>query len=163
MAIKVPVICIDIEASGLGPLSYPIEVAWKCGLTGASDLFLINPDTGYNWTQWDLSAADIHGITMDELLHKGISVNEACERLNQMLDGKMVTSDALDFDFFWMRRLFESAMMKPTFKMQGIDSVLEGGQLIQYRLIASAQVRKHRAMDDVNDLFTCLAACQKSS
>jgi hypothetical protein len=115
MAINVPVICIDIEASGLGPLSYPIEVAWKCGLTGESDLFLINPDTGYNWTQWDLSAADIHGITMDELLHKGISVNEACNRLNQMLSGKTVTSDALDFDFFWMRRLFESAMMKPTF------------------------------------------------
>jgi hypothetical protein len=47
--------------------------------------------------------------------------------------------------------------------MQGIDSVLEGGQLIQYRLIAGAQVRKHRAMDDVNDLFVCLAACQAGS
>ena len=97
---------------------------------------------------------------MDELLTKGISVHKACKRLNQMLDGKSVTSDALDFDFFWMRRLFESAMMKPAFKMQGIDTVLEGGQLIQYRLIASAQVRKHRAMDDVDDLLVCLAACE---
>ena len=156
-----PIICIDIEASGFGPLSYPIEMAWKCELTGESDQFLINPTTGYNWTKWDLSAADIHGITLDELLAKGVSVHQACKRLNQMLGGKSVTSDALEFDFFWMRRLFESAMMKPAFNMQGIDSVLEGGQLIQYRLIASAQVRTHRAMDDVDDLFTCLEACQK--
>ncbi|WP_293267800.1 hypothetical protein [Neptunomonas sp.] len=158
--IKVPLICVDIEASGLGPRSYPIEIAWKCGITGESDLFLINPDTGYNWTEWDLSAAGIHGISMDELLAVGVSVNSACDRLNQKLGNRILTSDALDFDYFWMRRLFESAMMKPTFKMQGIDSVLDGGQLIQYRLIAGAQLRKHRAMDDVNDLFTCLAACQ---
>jgi hypothetical protein len=160
---NVPIICIDIEASGFGPLSYPIEVAWKCGLTGESDQFLINPTTGYNWTQWDLSAAGVHGITMGQLLAEGVTVHEACKRLNQMLSGKVVTSDALDFDFFWMRRLFDAAMMKPAFKMQGIDTVLEGGQLIQYRLIASAQVRKHRAMDDVDDLFTCLEACLKSS
>ena len=157
--IKIPVIFMDIEASGLGPRSYPIEVAWKCGLTGECDSFLINPETGYNWTDWDSTAEDLHHIAVDELLAEGVSVREACQRLNSRLDGKTVTSDALDFDFFWIRRLYESAMMSPAFEMQGIDKVLEGGQLIQYRLVASAQVRSHRAMGDVDDLFTCLAAC----
>lgn len=160
---KIPVICIDIEASGLGPLSYPIEIAWKCGLSGESDSFLINPETGYNWTDWDETAEGLHGIAVDELLCEGISVRDACVRLNQNLEGKVVTSDAFDFDYFWIRRLYEAAMMKPVFEMQGIDKVLEGGQLIQYRLVANAQVRNHRAMDDVNDLFVCLAACKFGS
>lgn len=152
-------ICIDIEASGLGPRSYPIEIAWKCGLTGDKDSFLINPETGYNWTDWDSTAEDLHHIVVDELLAEGISVRQACERLNTRLEGKTVTSDAFDFDYFWIQRLYESAMMNPTFEMQGVDKVLGGGQLIQYRLVANAQVRKHRAMDDVNDLLACLAAC----
>lgn len=150
---------MDIEASGLGPLSYPIEIAWKCGLTGANDSFLINPETGYNWTDWDSTAEELHRITVDELLSEGISVKEACERLNNRLEGKTVTTDAFDFDYFWIRRLYESAMMNPSFEMQGIDKVLEGGQLIQYRLVANAQVRTHRAMADVDDLLVCLAAC----
>lgn len=158
--VKIPVICMDIEASGLGPLSYPIEIAWKSGLTGECDSFLINPETGYNWTDWDSTAEEIHHITVDELLADGVSVVEACMRLNNQLEGKTVTSDAFDFDYFWIRRLYESARMNPTFEMQGVDKVLEGGQLIQYRLIANAQVRHHRAMDDVDDLLVCLAACE---
>lgn len=157
--IKVPVICIDFEASGLGPRSYPIEVAWKCGFTGENDSFLINPESGYNWVDWDITAEEMHHLTIDELLSDGVSVRDACRRLNKRLNGKTVTSDAFDFDYFWMRRLYESAKMKPTFDMQGVDKVLDGPQLIQYRLIANAQVRNHRAMDDVDDLLICLAAC----
>ncbi len=160
--IKIPVICIDIEASGLGPGSYPIEIAWKCGLTGDSDSFLIDPATGYNWTDWDPAAEDLHHITVDELLAEGVSVREACKRPNTRLHGKTLTCDAVDFDYFWIRRLYESARMNPSFEVQGIDKVLGGGQLIQYRLVANAQVRNHRAMDDVNDLLACLAACDIS-
>ncbi|SIS59498.1 hypothetical protein [Neptunomonas antarctica] len=156
---KASVICIDIEASGMGSRSYPIEIAWKSALTGKSDAFLINPDTGYNWTDWDPVANDIHGIDRDELVANGISVRDACRRLNRMLEGQAVTSDAYEFDYFWMQRLFESAMMKPAFVMQGIDKILEGAQLIQYRLVAISQVRAHRAMNDVNDVLACLAAC----
>lgn len=156
---NISLICMDLEASGLGPRSYPIEVAWKCAATGESDSFLINPESAYGWNDWDPVAAEIHGISREELKEEGISVREACKRLNQFLGDREVISDALEFDYFWMRRLFEAGMMKPTFKMQGIDHVLEGEQLIQYRLVASAQVRTHRAMNDVDDLIKCLAAC----
>lgn len=157
---KIDAICIDIEASGLGSRSYPIEIAWKCSRTGRSDEFFINPDSGYEWTDWDEQAAQIHNISPQLLRKQGISVQEACVRLNTALDGSTVVSDALEFDFFWMQRLFDAAMLKPTFSMAGIDMILEGEQMIMYRLVAKAQVRRHRAMSDVEDLLTCLAACE---
>lgn len=150
---------MDLEASGLGPRSYPIEVAWKCGATGECDSFLINPESAYGWNDWDPIAAEIHNIPRDHLIKEGISVREACKRLNQFIGDRDVISDALEFDYFWIRRLFEAGMMKPTFKMKGIDHILEGEQLIMYRLVASAQVRNHRAMDDVEDLIKCIEAC----
>lgn len=156
---KFPVICIDIEASGLGPRSYPIEIAWKCSKTLRGDSFLINPDSAFNWTDWDVKAQQIHGLSRDQLLVEGVSIQDACSRLNTALAGCAVYCDALEFDYFWIRRLFEAARMRPTFKLRGLESLLKGEQLIQYGLVAKTQVRRHRAMDDVEDLLLCVAAC----
>lgn len=153
-------IFMDIEASGLGPRSYPIEIAWKCSRTGESDLFLINPASAFGWCDWDLRAAQMHGISQTMLSEEGIDVRSACQRLNSALAGREVISDALEFDYFWVRRLFEAGMMHPAFTMRGIDALLSGEQLVQYRLVAKAQVRRHRAMADVDDLLACLAACK---
>ena len=156
---KFPVICIDIEASGLGPRSYPIEIAWKCSKTHRGDTFLINPDSAFSWTDWDVNAQHMHGLNRDQLLAEGISVQEACKRLNAALAGHAVYCDALEFDYFWIRRLFEAARMRPAFKLRGLESILKGEQLIQYSLVAKTQIRRHRAMDDVEDLLVCIAAC----
>jgi len=57
-----------------------------------------------------------------------------------------------------MRRLFAASGMRCHFKMAGLDAVLSAEQLIQYRFIARSQFRRHRAMQDVNDLIIAVAA-----
>jgi len=154
----VEVVYVDLEASGLGAESYPIEVAWKCPETGRSDNFFINPDSVSGWRYWDEFAEELHGIDREQLVREGLSVEDACERLNTALDGVTLISDAPEFDSFWVRRLFAASGMRCHFKMAGLDAVLSAEQLIQYRFIARSQFRRHRAMQDVNDLIIAVAA-----
>jgi len=153
------IICLDIEASGLGSRSYPIEIAWKRFDEKAFDCFLINPNTGYNWTDWDESAAGIHGIDYEDLLTQGLDVMVACARLNSQLEGCTVYSDAFEFDYFWMRRLFDAAMIKPKFQLDGIEALLSFEKLEQYKRASKESSRIHRAMSDVDDLLLGLKSC----
>lgn len=142
-------ICIDIEASGLGPDSYPIEVAWKCDSSGAQDEFLIDPASVEGWDYWDEFAEELHCIEHEQLGRKGITAAQACERLNAALAGKTLTCDAYDFDLFWMRRLFHSQQMPMRFRIQGIERLLTPEQCEAYR--KSTRFRRHRALRDVED------------
>jgi hypothetical protein len=153
------IICLDIEASGLGSRSYPIEIAWKRFDETSFDCFLINPETGYNWNDWDESAAQVHGIAYQDLLNQGIDVRVACARLNSQLAGCTVYSDAFEFDYFWMRRLFDAAMVKPKFQLDGIESLLSVEQLDKYQRASKESSREHRAMSDVDDLLLGLKSC----
>lgn len=151
-------VCLDFEASGLGPRSYPIEVAWKNASSGEVDAFLINPDSGDDWQYWDEFAEEMHGLDRDDLCQQGISVVDAAQRMNEKLAGKSVISDAWEFDHFWLTRLFDAAKLQPTFELVGLEHVLSKEQLIQYRLIARSQLRRHRAARDVEDLLTAVRA-----
>lgn len=53
-------IFLDIEASGLGSGSFPVEIAWVSE-GGAEESHLIRPAPG--WTQWSRRAEALHGIT----------------------------------------------------------------------------------------------------
>lgn len=157
------VIFFDLEASGLAAASYPIEVAWKCPESGDSDNFLINPDSVPAWEYWDEFAEELHGIDYERLQAEGISAAEACLRLNDALDGKTLISDALEFDSFWIRRLFDAAQVKRAFALCGLEQLLSAEQLIQYHFIARSQFRRHRAMSDVEDLISAVAAVRAES
>ncbi|GGK60838.1 hypothetical protein [Amphritea balenae] len=148
-------ICLDIEASGLGPRSYPIEVAWK-SLAGASDNFLIDPCSADEWDYWDDFAEEMHGICRSELLRDGVDVHTACDRMNAALADKLVLSDAWEFDYFWLQRLFQATGKAMTFKLQGLESVLQREELIQYQFICKAQLRRHRAMSDVDHILQAI-------
>lgn len=150
-------ICLDLEASGLGPLSYPVEVAWKSTADNRSDNFLINPDTASDWSYWDDFAEEMHGICRTELVRDGITVTAACERMNQALKGKDVLSDAWEFDHFWLTRLFNEAGVKMAFRLQGLDTVLTGEELVQYRFVSKTQLRRHRAMKDVEHILQAIS------
>ncbi|MBY4679036.1 3'-5' exonuclease [Marinobacterium arenosum] len=156
-------ICIDFEASGLGPLSYPIEVAWKNAASGEQDSFLINPASVSGWDYWDEHAEELHGIDRQELAEQGICVSVAAQRLNTMLDGYEVICDALEFDYFWLSRLFDAARMKPSFKLQGLDAVMTPEQLIQFRFLSRGQLRRHRALRDVEDLIRTIHAVRSEA
>ncbi|MEH6579921.1 MAG: hypothetical protein V7731_22945 [Amphritea sp.] len=149
-------ICLDLEASGLGPRSYPIEVAWKSTGDNSFDNFLIDPDSAVQWDYWDEFAEEMHGICRTELQRKGISVETACKRMNDQLSGKSVLSDAWEFDNFWLTRLYSEAGMQMAFQLQGLEAVLSAGQLIQYRLISKSQLRRHRAMKDVEHILQAI-------
>ena len=149
---------MDLEASGLGAESYPIEVAWKCPATGRSDNFFINPDSVSHWRYWDEFAEELHGLDRERLVADGISAGEACDRLNHTLDGETLISDALEFDSYWIKRLFQATGKQPAFNIAGLDGLLTAEQLIQYRFIARSQFRRHRAMQDVEDLIIAVGA-----
>lgn len=151
-------ICIDLEASGLGAESYPIEVAWKNDTTGERDSFLINPESAEGWHYWDEYAEEMHGLDREELCHKGLDIKEACERLNLKLAGKTLVSDAYQFDLFWLKRLFSATGLQPSFRLAGLERFLSKEQLIQFGFLAKAQFRRHRAMNDVEDILTCMRA-----
>ncbi len=64
---------IDIEASGFGHDSYPIEVGYVLA-DGRARCMLVAPVPG--WTHWDESAAQVHGITGAALQAHGAGRDE---------------------------------------------------------------------------------------
>lgn len=107
---------LDIEASGLTDDSYPIEIGWAEPVPGfPSESFLVRPFVG--WVHWDEVAAGVHNIPREKLLHEGLDVITAAERINAALEGKRVHADSLVWDGFWLQRLFEAAGVAPAFRL----------------------------------------------
>ncbi len=161
MVKNMDLICLDIEASGLGASSYPIEVAWK-STDEDCDNFLIDPGSVAGWLFWDDFAEEMHGICRVELSESGISAAEACDRLNIALQGRKVVSDAWEFDSFWLKRLFEAVDRPMQFRLIGLSEVLSPEELIQYRFACKAQLRRHRAMADVDHILQAIRSVQHS-
>ena len=145
-------IILDIEASGLHLDSYPIEIAWQDSSEPSnSDSFFVRPAS--NWTFWDEYAeTEIHHISRDSIVEQGISIEDACVRLNKPLEGKVIYSDAIDYDRRWMMRLFDEAGVKPTFSFGSVlDTLPEDGEFRLSQLTENAYI-KHRALDDARQI-----------
>ncbi|WP_417581399.1 exonuclease domain-containing protein [Nitrincola sp.] len=144
---------IDIEASGLDPdHSYPIEIGvYNTDKPDTSLSFLIRPHP--DWSHWDDVAEEIHGIERAELFRDGIAPDLACDQLNHFIsqhaDGSnRLISDAPDFDFMWLRRLFRTAQRPMLFKLAGIDSVLSLNRQTLIFAELEKQQMPHRALAD---------------
>ena len=98
---------LDFEASGLEPDSYPIQVAWNVGDEITS--FLINPMTADDWDWWSSESELVHGIPRDFLIEHGSHIQDVAAAMVEHLSGTLVYSDAVSFDSFWCRRLFDAA------------------------------------------------------
>ena len=95
-------IVVDIESSGLGADSYPIQIGW-CSLDlQVTGCFLIRP--AKKWTSWDEQSEAVHNIDRVEL-DAGLSVHGACIELVQVLSNERIYSDS-PFDQFWLNQLF---------------------------------------------------------
>ena len=93
---------IDIEASGFGRDSYPIEV----GLVlpdGETHCHIIRPDD--SWTHWDASAEAVHGIRRSLLVENGLPPLQVAGELNRLLAGNKVYTDAWSYDLSWLGKL----------------------------------------------------------
>ena len=143
-------IIIDVEASGFGPHSYPIEV----GLAfedGSRFCTLIRPAN--DWTHWDESAQGVHNITREMLLEHGRAAQEVAASLNNLLAGKTVYSDGWVVDKPWLIRLFHAAGMSMSFQVSPLELILSEQQMIMWadtkaHLTRQAELVRHRASND---------------
>lgn len=144
-----PVI-LDVEASGFGRGSYPIEVGVALA-DGRTVCFLVRPEA--DWTHWDEEAACLHGIPRPLLLQKGRPVREVAEALNGLLAGKVVYTDAWGMDSSWVALLYERAGMPQHFRLEALASLLDEAQQAAWgdakrRIRQDMQLSRHRASAD---------------
>jgi hypothetical protein len=141
---------LDIEASGLGRSSYPIEVGYVLP-DGHAYCTLVQPEQ--DWTHWDDSAAALHRITRELLHERGLSAREVATRLNTQLAGQTVYSDGWANDFTWLNVLFEAAGMSPRFKLDNLRRLLSEEEAAQWHVVKAQIARergtqRHRASSD---------------
>lgn len=151
MAVQYPII-IDVEASGFGSYSYPIEVGFILE-NQTKYCTLVKPEN--HWVHWDYSAESLHHIKRDELVSKGKSAFAVAQQLNAMLQGKTVYSDAWVVDQPWLIRLFEAAGLDMQFNLSSIELILNEQQInlwdeMKVAVIEDLALRRHRSSNDAH-------------
>ena len=141
---------LDIEASGLGRHSYPIEVGYVLP-DGHAYCTLVLPQA--DWTHWDPSAAELHHISRELLRARGLPVKEVAQRLNTQLAGQTVYSDGWANDYTWLAALFEAAGVAPRFRLDNLRRLLSEEESEQWHTVKTAIARerglqRHRASAD---------------
>ncbi|MBU2924674.1 hypothetical protein [Colwellia sp. 4_MG-2023] len=117
----VPII-VDVEASGFGSLSYPVEIGIALP-NGERYCSLIAPDP--TWLHWDPEAEALHGLSRDKLITNGKSPKEVCQSLNALLKGETLYSDGWTVDYPWIRTLFQAGREDITFRVSALEMVLK--------------------------------------
>ena len=145
-----PPLIIDVEASGLGRGSYPIEVGVAMP-DGATHCMIIRRQA--EWRHWDEHAERLHGISREILEFYGREPDDVATHLNQWLAGRVVYSDAWGNDSSWLGLLFDCAGIVQQFKLESLRSLLSERQLqhwhgIKEQVIAASNIRRHRASND---------------
>jgi hypothetical protein len=145
----VPIV-IDVEASGFGRGSYPIEVGMALA-DGSRHCYLVTPTD--DWTAWDDTAEAVHGISRQLLAEFGRPVEEVASELNALLRGRTVYTDAWSFDMSWLGKLFDAADVHQAFRVADIAELLDEGHRGRWHPVKEAVMRelgveRHRASID---------------
>jgi hypothetical protein len=148
-AITLPTV-LDVEASGFGRNSYPIEVGFVLP-DGHTFCTLIRPQA--HWTHWDEQAAQTHNIPRRVLQERGQDVSLVAQRLNADLRGLTVYSDGWANDYSWLGALFDEAAMTPAFRLENLRKLLseaeaEKWHLIKAQISSERGAQRHRASSD---------------
>ena len=141
---------IDIEASGFGPTSYPIEIG-VINSRGDSYCRLIQPTD--KWTYWDPAAEAMHKLSREQLLTSGMPVHQVALELNTLLRGLTVHSDGWVVDKPWLIKLYEAAGMDMLFNISPIENLLNEQQANNWHkhkqaMTKELQLKRHRASTD---------------
>ncbi len=141
---------LDIEASGFGRDSYPIEVGYVLA-DGSSFCSLIRP--AHHWTHWDSAAEQVHHIRRETLLVHGRPVPEVAQWLNDQLHGLTLYSDGWAHDYPWLGALYEEAGLVPSFRLDNLRSMLSEREARDWYETKQAvsnelQLTRHRASAD---------------
>jgi len=141
---------LDIEASGFGRDSYPIEVGYVLP-DGSSFCSLIQP--AGHWTHWDSAAEAVHHIQRDTLLAHGRPVGDVAQWLNDQLHGRTLYSDGWAHDYPWLGALYEEAGLVPSFRLDNLRSLLSEAEARDWYATKQAVsnelgLTRHRASAD---------------
>lgn len=146
---------IDLEASGLGDKSWPIEIGWARN-GEEPDSLLIRPSKDWSFEAWDPKAETLHGLSVNTLNDSGLDVVAACKKINDALAGTTVYSDAPDWDGYWLYRLHIAAHMRQSFKLAHFAELMPPISLTdKLMLVAKTNAlapHTHRAADDVRHM-----------
>ena len=145
---------IDLEASGFGRGSYPIEVGFILP-QGGTYCSLITPPG--HWSHWDTKAEAVHHITRDILLAHGKPATEVAAALNRQLNGQTIYSDGWAHDYAWLNLLFDEAELAPSFRLENLRALLseteaDAWQVCKQSVLAELVVPRHRASTDARVL-----------
>lgn len=159
---------LDIEASGFGKGSYPIEIGLAMPDQQVHS-FLIKPEP--DWTHWDTEAEEIHGLSREQLQQEGLSIGLVATTLNELLEGQVAYSDGWGFDSSWLSLLFYTANQKQTFRLETLTRILSEKQLelwdhTRKEIMDEWGVQRHRASIDarlLQETFIRTKALQKKA
>lgn len=145
-----PPIVLDIEASGFGNGSYPIEVGFAANNRNRY-CSLIKPFP--NWTHWSETAEQAHGISREELMARGRNPKDVALELNQRLQGMQIYSDGWVVDHPWLMKLFFAVNIEPTFQLSPIELIMTETQIeiwdeVHDEVLACNELQRHRASVD---------------
>jgi hypothetical protein len=111
----------DCEASCIGGL--PIEIGWALIDTSTGEIqsesHLVKPPL--HWDKqpvWDPDAEKLHRISLEQLLAHGRPPFEIARRMNEVLAGRELFSDAPADDERWLRIIFDEAGPDPAFTIR---------------------------------------------
>jgi hypothetical protein len=141
---------IDIEASGFGSHSYPIEIG-VIKANGERYCAIIEPQP--DWIHWSESAQAVHGIPRKLIETRGRKPRDICLELNHFLGDITAYSDAWTHDRPWLNRLFFAARINPSFHLSPIEMIATEAQLLLWdktkkRLEKQLDINRHRASGD---------------
>ena len=147
---EIPPAVIDIEASGFGRGSYPIEVGFVLP-DGTNYCSLICPAA--HWTHWDPAAEQLHHITPQVLVKHGKSPDAVASALNSYLRGHVVYSDGWMHDYSWLGLLFDEAGISPAFKLENVRMIFNEDEVAHWHptrdsVFAEMHQARHRASTD---------------
>lgn len=149
---------LDIEASGFGRGSYPIEIGYSAG-DGTLFCGLIRPEP--EWLHWDSAAEGLHGISRELLAQHGKPARWMAEQLNTRLRGQTVFCDGWGHDYTWLSRLYDAVDMQPAFRLDDLRKLLSEREAERWKIVTEAvrdrqQLTRHRASSDARVLQLAL-------
>ena len=141
---------IDVEASGFGPHSYPIEVGVALE-PERKFCSLIAPEPG--WTHWDGSAEKVHRVPRDVLETHGKPAVDVANSLNDLLGNATVYSDGWVVDQPWIIRLYSCARVRQQFSVSPLEMILSEAEMAVWHAVKDEVIRelaltRHRASFD---------------
>jgi len=145
---------LDIEASGFGRDSYPVEVGFVLP-DGQTYCTLIRPAP--EWTHWDPAAEKIHRIPLATVIQHGRDVTEVATQLNTRLQGMTIYCDGWAHDYVWLKVLFEAAGLTPSFKLENLRTLLTEQEaafwgVVKQQVATEMRLPRHRASSDAKIL-----------